>query len=97
MATKKRAKLMSLEDLARMTQAGFLGVGRRIDKLEKNVGTLERRTSEGFRGVLELLDAMRTDVNYIKHSIKNLPLLERDVEDLKSRLVLVEKRVGLHR
>lgn len=81
---------MSLENVARMTQAGFLGVGRRIDTLEKNTG-------EGFKGILELLDAMRTDVNYIKHSIKNLPLLERDVEDLKSRLVLVEKRVGLRR
>ena len=90
MAKKKRIKPISLEDLARMTQAGFLSVGQRI-------GTLEKNMSEGFKGVLELLDAMRTDVNYIKHSIKNLPLLERDVENLKSRLVLVEKRVGLRR
>jgi len=97
MAKKKRTKLMSLEDLARMTQAGFLGVGRRIDTLEKNTSEGFIHMSEGFKGVLELLDTMKTDVNYIKHSIKNLPLLERDVEDLKSRLVLVERRVGLHR
>ena len=97
MAKKKRIKLMSLEDLARMTRAGFLSVGQRIGMLEKNTSEGFIRMSEGFKGVLELLDTMRTDVNYIKHSIKNLPLLERDVEDLKSRLVLVERRVGLHR
>ncbi|OHA01473.1 MAG: hypothetical protein A3C11_02500 [Candidatus Sungbacteria bacterium RIFCSPHIGHO2_02_FULL_49_12] len=97
---KKRKKPITLETLARLTQEGFVGVDRRFDGLEQRMDGVDGRIGriEGsFKNLLEITDAMRTDLNYVRHSIKNLPLLERDVQDLVQRVHRLERRTGLVR
>jgi len=93
----KKIKPMTIDGLARITQAGFLGVGRRIDGLEQKVDGLEQNTKNSFRGILEILDAMQADLKYVKNSTRNLPLLEREVQDLQQRMVRLERRSGMTR
>ena len=70
--------------MARMTHEGFLGMNKRFEKVEG-----------GIAGILELIDSMRSDIKYIRHSTKNLPLLERDMNDLQQRVTRLERRSGL--
>ncbi len=84
---------MTLGKLARITQEGFLRLDQRADIFEQRMERME----QGFKGVLELLDAMRAELAYVRNSTKNLHLLDRDVEDLKHRVLRLERRSGLGR
>jgi len=94
---------MTLNTLAIMVARGFdqTATKKELEALatKKELESLatKKELELGLKGVLELLDSMRTDVSYVRNSTKNLHLLDRDVEDLKHRVLRLERRAGLGR
>lgn len=95
----KRRKSMNLDQLARMVQRGFgdAATKKELEDLATKKDLENLATKSELRIVYEEVKTLHADVRYIRNSTRNLYLLERDVEDLKSRLALVEKRVGYRR
>ena len=104
----KRRKSMNLDRLARMVQRGFqdaatkkelegLATKKELEGLATKRDLESLATKSELREVYEEVKTLHADVRYIRNSTRNLYLLERDVEDLKLRLTLVEKRVGSRR
>jgi len=80
----KDIKIESIEQLARLTQQEFLGVGERLDRLEK-------KTDDGFKRVVDVLDLIRADVHDMKIT---LGPLARAVADLEESVRYLDKRVS---
>ena len=99
---------MTLENLAAMVARGFeqtatkkelepLATKKELELLATKKDLKQLATKKELMGVLEILDAMRSDLNYVRNSTKNLHLLERDVQDLQHRMSRLERRAGLAR
>jgi len=73
-----------MDELARLTQQEFLEVGDRLDRLEK-------KTDDGFKTVVDLLDLIRADVHDVKIT---LGPLTRTVADLDGSVRYLDKRVS---
>jgi len=80
----KEQKIESIDELARLTQQEFLEVGDRLDRLEK-------KTDDGFKTVVDLLDLIRADVHDVKIT---LGPLSRIVADLEGSVRHLDKRVS---
>jgi len=80
----KEQKIESIDQLARLTQHEFLEVGDRLDRLEK-------KTDDGFKTVVDLLDLIRADVHDVKIT---LGPLTRTVADLDGSVRYLDKRVS---
>ena len=95
----KRRKSMNLDQLARMVQRGFQDAAtkKELESLATKKDLEGLATKSELREIYEEVKTLHADVRYIRNSTRNLYLLERDVEDLKLRLALVEKRSGLRR
>lgn len=77
-------KIESIDELARLTQQEFLEVGDRSDRLDK-------KTDDGFKTVVNLLDLIRADVHDVKIT---LGPLARTVADLEGSVRYLDKRVS---
>ena len=90
---------MNLDQLARMVQRGFQDAAtkKELESLATKKDLEGLATKSELREIYEEVKTLHADVRYIRNSTRNLYLLERDVEDLKLRLALVEKRSGLRR
>lgn len=84
MRDKDDKKIESIDELARLTQQEFLQVGGRFDRLEK-------KTDDGFKAVVDLLDLIRADVHDVKIT---LGPLARTVADLDESVRYLDKRVS---
>src|SRR3989344_2928808 len=93
------SKKMTLENLAAMVARGFeqTATKKELELLATKKDLEQLATKKELMGVLEILDAMRSDLNYVRNSTKNLHLLERDVQDLQHRMSRLERRAGLAR
>lgn len=80
----KGQKIESIDELARLTQQEFLEVGDRLDRLDK-------KTDDGFKTVVDLLDLIRADVHDVKIT---LGPLARTVADLEGSVRYLDKRVS---
>jgi hypothetical protein len=80
----KEQKIESIDELARLNQHEFLEVGDRLDRLEK-------KTDDGFKTVVDLLDLIRADVHDVKIT---LGPLSRTVADLDGSVKYLDKRVS---
>jgi len=80
----KEQKIESIDELARLTQHEFLEVGDHLDRLEK-------KTDDGFKTVVDLLDLIRADVHDVKIT---LGPLARTVADLEGSVRYLDKRVS---
>jgi hypothetical protein len=83
MKEKDIKKIESVEQLARLTQLEFLEVGGRMDRLEK-------KTDEGFKSLVDVLDLIRADVHDMKIA---LGPLTRTPADLEESVRYLDKRV----
>ncbi|HEY5986386.1 MAG TPA: hypothetical protein VIV12_08425 [Streptosporangiaceae bacterium] len=81
---EKGQKIESIDELARLTQQEFLEVGDRLERLEK-------KTDDGFKTVVDLLDLIRADVHDVKIT---LGPLTRTVADLDGSVRYLDKRVS---
>jgi hypothetical protein len=84
-------KIESIDQLARLTQLEFLDVGGRLDRLEK-------KTDDGFKSVVDLLDLIRGDVHDMKITLgpltRTLADLEQSVRYLNKRVARLEEKAG---
>src|SRR2546426_12071382 len=82
MRDKDDKQIESIDELARLTQQEFLQAGGRFDRLEK-------KTDDGFKTVVDLLDLIRGDVHDVKIT---LGPLARTVADLDESVRYLDKR-----
>ena len=71
---------------------------------QMSVEELARITSGEFselrklnQQIVQILDGMQSDLKYVKLSTRNLPILEREVENLAHRVSRLERRAGVSR
>lgn len=84
MKEKDIKKIESIEQLARLTQLEFLEAGGRMDRLEK-------KSDEGFKSVVDVLDLIRADLNDMRIA---LGPLTRTLADLEESVRYLDKRVS---
>ena len=75
MKSMTKAKKVTIETLARMSQKEFASIGERFDGVEKqlqrnteDIGLLRRDVEAGFQSVGEVLKLMREDLKEIKEA-----------------------------
>ena len=87
---------ITLEDLARMVQAGFQETATNISTLEQRVAALEKKTAQldyrmesGFAMVAEEFKKVYKMISMIDYG--------PEITDLRSRMLRVEKKLGLNK
>lgn len=83
--TPKNKKEMTLEDLAIITQKGFDGVDKRIDKLKSEIDERFDTVDERFNKVEERLDRIE-NILIARH--------DREIELLRDRILEIETKLS---
>ncbi len=84
--TKMSKKNVSNEQLARLIAKGFEGVDNRFNNLESKMATKD--------DLAELKTELKQDIEDVDLKISRLAY-DFDVKDLKKRMTIVERKVGI--